>query len=171
GDATDVLVFVFERKGGRPCDDREATHFREHVDDLFGEAVAEVLVLLVRAQIRERQHGNRWLLTARLLCRRCQRTQSGFERRAQVGRRLETLWGLLLQTPAYDVGDERRRNDLWRLRACDGGERVHSRRAGKRAPAGQHFVEHCTEGEDVGARVEGLALCLFRRHVRGRAGH
>ena len=37
------------------------------------------------------------------------------------------------------------------------------------APTGDHLVEHATEAEDVGARVDGLALRLLRRHVRDSA--
>ena len=49
---------------------------------------------------------------------------------------------------------------------------VHDRRdqarlalAVERLPAGEHFVEHGAEREDVGARVDGLSLHLLRRHV------
>jgi hypothetical protein len=40
----------------------------------------------------------------------------------------------------------------------------------ERLAAGQHFVQHETEGEDVGAGVGGLALRLLRRHV-GHGSH
>ena len=38
----------------------------------------------------------------------------------------------------------------------------------ERSRAGEHFVEDRAEAEDVGARIERLALCLLRRHVRRR---
>ena len=40
----------------------------ERVDDFFGKAVAEVFVLFVRAHIRERQNGDRWLQTGGIYC-------------------------------------------------------------------------------------------------------
>ena len=41
----------------------------------------------------------------------------------------------------------------------------------ERAAAREHLVEHRAEREDVGARVDGLAARLLRRHVGGRAEH
>jgi len=37
------------------------------------------------------------------------------------------------------------------------------------AHAGQHFVEHYSEGPHVGVPIDRATHGLFRRHVRGRA--
>jgi hypothetical protein len=41
--------------------------------------------------------------------------------------------------------------------------------SGKGRPAGAHLVEDDAERKQIGTLVEGLAQCLLRRHVRGRA--
>ena len=48
----------------------------------------------------------------------------------------------------------------------DRAEDLDDRVAGKRRPAGQHFVEHAAERPDVGACVRGSRVGLLRRHVR-----
>ena len=40
----------------------------------------------------------------------------------------------------------------------------------ERPAAGEHFVEHGAEREDVRAPIDGLAAHLLRRHVPGGAG-
>src|SRR5207244_13127471 len=50
-DDAQILVLALERKGGRPTDNPEPRQPREYVDDLFRNAVAEVLDLRVRAQV------------------------------------------------------------------------------------------------------------------------
>ena len=51
----DVHVLVFERKGGGACDHEKAVNVRERVDDLLGDAVAEILLILRLAKIEKRQ--------------------------------------------------------------------------------------------------------------------
>ena len=53
----DILSAKQERR--RPACHLQSRHLRERVDHFFSESVAEVFVLLVRAHVRERQHGNR----------------------------------------------------------------------------------------------------------------
>jgi hypothetical protein len=55
GDASDVLVVVLERERGGSSRDPQPVHPRERVDDLLGNAVAEELVLGIRAHVDERQ--------------------------------------------------------------------------------------------------------------------
>jgi hypothetical protein len=56
-----------------------------------------------------------------------------------------------------------------RVVAQHGGNRVADVVALKDARRGQHFEEHAAERPDVGAFVDRLPACLFRRHVRGCA--
>ena len=58
-DRADILLLAPERERRCAGDDLEARNVRQHVDDLLGQAVAEVLVLLVSAQVGKRQDGNR----------------------------------------------------------------------------------------------------------------
>ena len=51
------------------------------------------------------------------------------------------------------------------------GERVGHVLSGEGAPAGQHLVEHASEGPDVAALVRRPALRLLGRHVGRRAEH
>src|SRR6185369_17210629 len=56
--------------------------------------------------------------------------------------------GLRAQDPRYDVG-----NVL----------------TAKRTLSAQHFVQHAAKRPDIGAFVDRLPACLFRRHIRHRA--
>src|SRR4029077_20498180 len=57
-DLADVLVPAAKGEGRRARGDPEAWHVGERIEDLFGQAVAEVLVLLVRAQVEKGQDGD-----------------------------------------------------------------------------------------------------------------
>src|SRR5262249_33863518 len=52
-----------------------------------------------------------------------------------------------------------------RIAPENGGDGIGERLPGKRAPPGEHLVEHASEGPDVGAFVHRLATCLFGTHV------
>ena len=67
-DGAHVLLPVAQLRGGVPRHHAHARHLGECVDQLFGEAVAEVLVLRLAAEIGEGQHRHRD--DARLLARR-----------------------------------------------------------------------------------------------------
>jgi hypothetical protein len=59
GDPANVVCLTAKRKRRRAGDHFQSRHVREEVDDLFGEAVAEVIIVSVGGQIRERENGNR----------------------------------------------------------------------------------------------------------------
>ena len=61
---TVVDALALERERGRACDHFQTGDPRQGVDDVFGKAVAEILVLFVPAHILERQHGDRRLLVS-----------------------------------------------------------------------------------------------------------
>jgi hypothetical protein len=58
-DLTDRGALALESEGRRPGRHTETGHTRQGVEQLFADPVAEVLVLRIRTQILERQHGNR----------------------------------------------------------------------------------------------------------------
>jgi hypothetical protein len=55
---TDVFVLSLERECRRAGDHLEAGHLRQRVDDFFGQAVAEILVIGIATHVDEREHRN-----------------------------------------------------------------------------------------------------------------
>ena len=63
-----VLGFAFESEGCTAPGHAKSFHFRQHVKQLFvSHAVAQILVVLVHAQIHERQHRDRFCVNERTL--------------------------------------------------------------------------------------------------------
>ncbi len=91
----------------------------------------------------------------------------------RVGDVVEAARRVLLEAPAQKNPNPLRRFRRQLvpvgLRLEDGGQRVGDRVAAERLPAGQALEEHATEGEDVGALVEGPPTSLLGAHVRGGA--
>ena len=90
-------------------------------------------------------------------------------------RRLISRRGILRQRTTDDGLDFRRHvrphaADGHRLVAQDRGDQPDFGRPGEWPLAGEHFVEHGAEGEDVGPRIDGVPLRLFRGHV-GHGAH
>src|SRR5215472_2373636 len=55
----DVLfVFALERKTGGSPGDAQSRHLGKHVNEFFGHSVTQVLVVLIRAYVYERQNGD-----------------------------------------------------------------------------------------------------------------
>ena len=65
GDLANVLGLALEREGRRARGHLQPRDLRQEIDDLLGQAVAEVLVVLVRAHVGERQHGDGGLRVVR----------------------------------------------------------------------------------------------------------
>jgi hypothetical protein len=168
----------------RPREDLHPPDLREFRDDVLGDAVAEVLVLLHAAQVLEIHDRERRLgrldraAPARAVGRA---VPSGIEVAPdamqvglQLGRGLvpETAVFLerLLQQPAERLrqpgGRLRRRG---RIPVENGVEHDRRRVALKRQDAGRHLIQDGTEREQIGARVGELAARLLGRHVRHRA--
>jgi hypothetical protein len=59
-DRADVLGRPLERHRRRPRDDAKRAYPRETGRDFVGETIRKVLVFWIRAQVRERQHGDRF---------------------------------------------------------------------------------------------------------------
>src|SRR4029077_1364874 len=94
----------------------------------------------------------------------------------KVARGLEALLGMFFEATANDAiqgrgygmsgGDKIRRVFLqYRRHGFGGGI------AAEGAAARKHFIQDGAEGEDVCARIGGLAAHLFRRHVTGSSQH
>ena len=58
-DSSDVLILASEREGGGTGDDAQPGDASQRVEDFLREAVAEVFVFLVRAEVGERQDSDR----------------------------------------------------------------------------------------------------------------
>src|SRR5262249_53114380 len=71
GDGTRVFVLALEREGRSPCRDPQALDMSERIENLFRDAIGEVLVVGA-AEIAEWEDGNR-LLDRRLEMRRAPR--------------------------------------------------------------------------------------------------
>ncbi len=174
-DRANVLGLVLERERGRPGRDAKRLDLHERVDDLLAQPVAEVLAVLLRAQVPEREHGDRG---ASVGSARRQRVHHGPRhgglRRAQgkheVAGRLEPAGRILLEAMSGDldqgVGEPARGRQSRRLVAKDGGEDLRGRRSGEDAAPDQHFPEHRPEREEVASVVGGKAARLLGRHVR-----
>ena len=78
-------------------------------------------------------------------------------------------WRMMRSSRRRNVGS--RAGELGRVFLEDRRHRVGGRVALERALAGQHFVEHRAEGEQIAARVDGLPAHLLGRHVADRAHH
>jgi hypothetical protein len=91
-----------------------------------------------------------------------------------TSRGLETFGRILFEAVTHDAL-ERGRNiaiglgELGRIILEDGAHGVGGGITVKGAFAGEHLVEDGAEGEDVGARIGGLAADLFGRHMADRA--
>ena len=86
---------------------------------------------------------------------------------------LVTVFSILCEGLAQDGGKRRRRvrHHLiqgWRVLVDDVGQRLGDRSRLKRRTAAHHFEYQNAEAEYVGAFVQGLAACLFGRHVVDR---
>ena len=151
------------------------------VDELFAQTVAEVLVLLVRAHVRERQHRQR----SHARRRRDAGSRghaSGLAFAFQPRQVDQKILGRLIAD--FAVLLERLVDDslqlAWyvRIEPHGGGRRLmedsvenrHRRVPPEGQVAGHHLVEYHPQREKVRPRVELLPERLFRRHVRHRPG-
>ena len=158
---TDIVVLPLECERGGACDHLQSGEPRQRVDDLFGQTVAEVLVLLIAADVLERQDGDRRLPVRRRMFGEV--VQSG----PHFGHRLESLLLVLSQTASDDAIERVGNLEGVRLVAQHAADDVGGRVAAESAPPADQLVEDGAKAEDVRARVERLSLGLLGRHVRG----
>ena len=63
-DLADIDILALEGEGGSAGDDEEGVDLGQRIDQFFRQALAEVLVAGIGAEIVERQNGNGWGLPA-----------------------------------------------------------------------------------------------------------
>ena len=93
-----------------------------------------------------------------------------------ITRRLEPRIRRLLEAPSRQPHQPRREHGAVadpgrRIVLENGRQRLRHGAAPERIAAGEHFVEHRAEGEDVRPVIDRLAAHLFGRHVAGRTDH
>ncbi len=166
-----LLATEAERRGTR--DHPQIREPGQRVDDLFGQPVAEVVVLAVGAHVDERQHrdrsGARVPSTGSL-----GGADPRFQRRTGLSGGLESASWILakatLDEPAQRVGEVATdRRGRGRLVPQDGGYQAGGVVGLERTPPRRHLVEQHAHREDVAAVVDRAALDL-RRHV-GHGSH
>ncbi len=137
GDCADVLVLALEGKGRSARGDAQARHLGEEIEELLGETVGEVFLLLVRAEVHQREHRDRRAGLRRLRrrgtvahhqvvdqARRGRERPDADEQEREAG--AERLAGGLLDTALLDVEDP--------------GQPHHHRKAGRQRH--HHVGEH-----------------------------
>ena len=168
-DLPKALLPLLERHHRGTRDHVEGAHLRELGDDVLGDSVGEVLVLRVRAEVEERQHGNGPWHGVRWGGRR-ERLHERPRRRESVSR----VSGERLHERVLDGGRDRG------PQAADGGHRVGQalgdnglcRRTRVRRLAGEGLVQQAAEAVHVAAPIDlALARGLLRTHVLGRPHH
>ena len=97
-----------------------------------------------------------------------------FERQLHVGHVLAAACDVFPQAAADEALELGRHGfgngaDGFGLFFDNRGQSGHARFAAEGAAAGDHFIEDGAEGEDVAARIDGLAFGLLGRHVRDAA--
>ncbi len=172
--AADGVVLPREAEARAARRDAQARQRAERVQQLLGDALAEVLLLRVAGEVEERKHRERRALHGNgeqraLLARRRlalgERLVDGDEQLARRGEALlrplgDTAADELLDGRRGDAGSERRR-----LGGEHGSDRFDGGRAAEGAPQAQHLVEHGAEREEVRPRLGRLAAQLLWRGV------
>src|SRR5262249_4776867 len=138
-----------ERKGGSAGDHLQAGDLRQRIDDLFGEAVAEVVIVFSRTHVGERQDRNRRSSSSALPNRR-HRLFYLCERDLDIPGWLKAFVAMCFKSLCNDLGELRRniaslfgssvrlpvQNGIENDRGCVSGEGLASRR---------HLVKHRAE--------------------------
>ena len=171
-DFADVTRVPLELEGQSARGNPHALERGERGDQLLGHALAEVVLVLARAEVAERQHGNR----RQQLRRRCRRQGHRGEGRRrgdaqevgeQAGDRRVAVVALARQRAADHHLEHRRHvgaagNRQSHARQRDAARKGQEAVAVERWMAGEHLVEHDAERPDVGAVVERVTVHLFR---------
>ena len=90
GDRAHVFVLALERECRRARDDPQVAAARQAIDQFLRQAVGEILLVALLAQVGERQHGDRLVLGRR----RQRRRRDGHCRGRRAGRRAWVRMGL-----------------------------------------------------------------------------
>jgi hypothetical protein len=172
-DLPDVQTGPSHLEGGSSGGDAQILNPRQPIDELLSDALAEVVLVLLRAHVDERQHGHRWPDLFRPFVRLGLEL---FQIGTDVGRALIALEGVLLQRSGDHPGELRRY--LYSQLGDRVGRVSQDRRDGvgrgltlERARPRRHLVENDPKREEIRSVIRGPALDLLRRHVGHRAHH
>ena len=165
-DLAQALRALLERHDRVARDHLERADLGEMRDDVLGDAVGEVLVLRIGAQVAEGKHGD----GGRARARRRRRD----ERRGELADGGEAVGGDLGEG-AHDRLVHRRGDGV--AQPAHGGHRIHQplgddrgrRRAAVRRLAGEQLVQHAGEAVLIAATVGALVERLLGAHVLRRA--
>jgi hypothetical protein len=169
-DLPNVEGGALELERGRSRGHAQAAQAHERVDQLVGQAVAEVLLVPLRAEVGEGKDGQRVDGRRFVYVRVDDRRLVALDRtqlRRHLPRRGEASRRVLLQAPEHDACESRwnaLREGRRRLRQ-HGREDLGYALAGERRGAAEHFVGDASQREDVAASVGGFATGLLRGHV------
>ena len=144
------LVAISEDRSAR--ENLQPLDLRKLGDNVFSDAVAQILILFDAAQVFEIEHGDR--LQRRRRFARFTRVRATPAARIDIALEAQQI-GLLMGRSRIVVEDV----------VEDDGRGV----ALERKRRGSHLIEDGAEGEDVGAGVGELSAGLLRRHVRNGA--
>jgi hypothetical protein len=178
-DLGDLEIFALKGERRRSRDHMHPMDARQRVDDLLRNPVAEVLLVLARTHIDERQHGNRRreaTLGRRRRQRhgRRQRDVHGSQILQNLGRRAITSIRVFLEG---FIDDDLERT--WQ-RGLQGEKRglrpvqeviedCCSRIALKRRSPSRHFEKHDSQRKQVRARIDRPPERLLWRHIARRS--
>ncbi len=181
---------VAEGEHLRAGKDLQLLDLRQLGDDVLGNPVAEVLILLRAALVLEVEHRHgamkgrgRLRSGARIALLGLLRgwptpgvevAFQPFEIGAQLRGRLTAQVGVLLERLVQDALQREGKARIELLgrpgrRVQDAVENERRRRGGKGRDPRRHLIEHDAQRKKIRARIELLAPRLFRRHVQGRA--
>ena len=148
----------------------QARQSGERIDEILREAIAEILVVRIRAPVHERHHGEGHI-GHRAPLRRTLLLAQGLH---EVHRRVESVDRVasegLLHGSGHGLWDSvtQSRHVSRRLHEALGDHRL-DRGTGEGLFPHQHLVQHTGEGEDVAPAVDLFAGCLLRTLVGRRA--
>src|SRR5580704_3247335 len=161
-DAADVLSLSNERERRGARRHQQTRYLHQRIEDVLGQAVAEVFIFLVAAEIGEREHRDRrWGRDGS--CR------GFFQRLFYLRDALEPLRRLLGKATGDHACNLRRRlGQRWWIHVQDSRQDRDRVFAAEWFPRAEHLIQDHAKGENVRARVHALALRLLRRHVMNR---
>ena len=175
-DGARVVAVVLEHEGRCACHDAETGQSRQRIGQILGDAVAQVIVVVAAADVRERQHHDRRARASGLDAGACRGAAAGAVAKGagEFDRRGKALGGIGRQGAGENCVEGRkvgaahgeRRNRLRGLVVQDRDRRC----AGVRRRPGEHLVRHAGQTVDVAPAVDvRFAEGLLRAHVLGRA--
>src|SRR5262245_43527008 len=151
-----IEVTPTKAKRGTSGNQAQSGQLRKRIDQLLGEAIAEVLLITCGAHVLEREDRNRFL---RRLGRASGSSVGGLlQRECEVGCGLEALRRVFVETSSYNSQDSRRcgsvqRSQRRRVLFEDCAQRIGTRFSGERALTRQHLVKNGAQRKNIRACI------------------